>query len=221
MEIIVVGSGRVGAELAFRLFKKGHKVAVIDRVATAFTSISPDFRGRIIEGDVLSEDVLRRAGVESADGLAAVSNSDSLNAAVAHIAQTHYNVPNVVARNYDYRWRPLYDVFNIQVVSSASWGAQRIEELLYHREMRTVFSAGNGEVELYEFTVPPAWDGRTLEDLLPGQNCALAALTRAGRAALPHRETVLQHGDIVLVSATIEGIQSLRNRLQLDQQEGV
>ncbi len=215
MEIVVVGCGRVGAELAFRLFQRGHQVTVIDGVVAAFQNLHPDFRGRTVEGEALNEDVLRRAGLESADGLAAVTSSDTLNVAVAHIARTVYNIPNVVARNYDARCRRLHESFELQVVSSTSWGAQRIEELLYNQEMRTVFSAGNGEVEIYEFTVPKGWDGHVLEELLPREDCVISALTRAGSAILPDKGTRLQFGDVVLVSATFDGIEALRHTLHL------
>ena len=215
MEIIVVGSGRVGAELAYRLYQRGHKVAVVDNVPASFQNLNPEFRGRTIEGEALNQDVLRRAGIETADGLAAVTNSDAINAAVGHVAQAIYKNPNVIVRNYDARWRPVYEAFNLQIISSTSWGAQRIEELLYHQEMRTVFSAGNGEVEIYEFSVPEAWDGRRIEELVPNQECSIAALTRAGRAILPSCDMIMQQGDIVLVSATFEAIEALRKQLQL------
>ena len=118
MFVIVVGCGRVGSELAFRLFQAGHQVAVIDEVGKSFEALHPDYRGRTIEGEVLSEEVLKRSGIESADGLAAVTNSDSVNAVVGHVARTVYNVPNVVVRNYNPRWLPMHDAFGLQVVSS-------------------------------------------------------------------------------------------------------
>ena len=51
MFVIVVGCGRVGSELAGRLFQAGHQVAVIDEVGASFENLSPDYRGRTIEGD--------------------------------------------------------------------------------------------------------------------------------------------------------------------------
>ncbi len=218
MNIIVVGCGRVGAELAYRLYQKGHQVTVIDQLDTAFDNLPPDFRGRMIEEEVLNRDVLRRAGIEQAGGLAAVTNSDSVNAVVAHVARAAYHVPNVVVRNYDPSWRPLHEAFGLQVISSASWGAQRLEELLYHAEIRTVFSAGNGEVEIYEFSVPEAWHGRSLQDLLPEGQCLAVALTRAGRAILPSDQMLLEAGDVVLLSATADGIEVLRQQLSSAQE---
>lgn len=214
MKFIVVGCGRVGSELATRLFERGHKVTVIDSRPSTFLNLHPEFRGRTVEGEALNQDVLRRAGMEEADGVAAVTSSDTLNAVVAQIARSVYNITNVVVRNYDPAWRSLHEAFGMQIVSSTSWGAQRIEELLYHREMRTVFSAGNGEVEVYEFTVPESWDSRQLGDLLPESDCAPVGLTRAGQAVLPDCDTILQHGDVVLVSATLSGSTNLRKLLK-------
>lgn len=213
MDLIVVGCGRVGSELAYRLYRRGHKVTVIDPVDASFKNLPPDFQGHLVEGEALSQDVLRRAGITRAAGLAAVTNSDSINAVVAYVAHTVYHVPNVVVRNYDPHWRSVHEAFGLQVVSSASWGAQRIEEMLYQTEIHTVFSAGNGEVEIYEVAVPPAWDGRHLQDLLPGDQCLAVSITRAGKAMLPSAETVLEDDDVIHVSATLEGSEALRARL--------
>jgi trk system potassium uptake protein TrkA len=213
MNVIVIGCGRLGAQLAYRLFKSGHQVTVIDPEVTAFDNLPPDFRGRTVEGEVLAQGVLQRAGIEQADGLAAVTNSDSLNAVVAHLARTGYRISNVVVRNYDPRWQSLQEAFGLQVISSAIWGAQRLEQLLYGSEQHAVFSAGNGEVEIYELTLPAAWQGHTLEDLLAGVECLPAALTRAGRSLLPSSDTRLEECDVIHVSATMKGIETLRRRL--------
>ena len=219
MNMMVVGCGRVGAELAYKLFQKGHDVTVIDELAIAFDSLPADFLGRTVEGEVLSRDTLRRAGVESANGLAAVTNSDATNAVVAHLAHVVYNVPNIIVRNYDPHWRPLHEAFGYQVVSSTSWGAQRIEELLSDTSMRSVFSAGNGEVEIYEYIVPSAWAGRAMQDLFPDGECRAVAFTRAGRAVLPVCDQPLAAGDVVHFSATYDGIEHLRARLATGPQE--
>ena len=213
MFVIVVGCGRVGSELAFRLFQAGHQVAVIDEVGTSFENLHPDYRGRTIEGEVLSEEVLKRSGIETADGLAAVTNSDSVNAVVGHVARTVYEVPNVVVRNYNPRWLPMHHAFGLQVVSSTGWGAERIEGLLANPAGRAVLSTGNGEVEIYEVVAPAGWAARPLSDLLQGGDCVAAAVTRAGRSMLPTPEMLLEAGDAVHVSATPEGMDRLRRRL--------
>jgi trk system potassium uptake protein TrkA len=218
MRIVVVGCGRVGAQLANRLFRAGHQVVVIDITASAFDNLDPDFRGRTLEGDVLSQDMLRRAGIEQAQGLAAVTSSDTLNAVIAHLARTFYHIPNVVVRSYDPRWQCVYESFGVQAVASSTWGAQRMEELLSDASLITVFSAGNGEVEIYELTVPEAWSGCPLQELVGHGGCACVALTRAGKATLPAPDTTVETGDVLHLSATFEGIEVVRRQLALSRQ---
>lgn len=213
MNVIVVGCGRVGAELADRLYSHGHQVAVVDRAADAFHNLPLDFRGRTLEGDVLAEAVLHRAGIEEADGLAAVTANDSLNAVVGHLARKMYRVANVVVRNYDPRWRPLIDAFHLLPVSSSSWGAQQMEALLSPATVDRVLMVGEGEVSVYEIVIPLPWRGRALRDLLPEAGCLVVALTRAGSASLPAPRARLELGDIVHVGATPDGIAALRQRL--------
>jgi len=215
MNFFVVGCGRVGSELAFRLYKNGHTVVVIDRNREALNGLSPEFRGRIIEGDVLAEKMLERAGITEADGIALVTNSDTLNAVVGHMAYTIYKVPIVIARNYDPTMLSVLKAFSLNVVSSTNWGAKRIQEMLLDPAFRTVFSAGNGEVELYEMLIPPAWDGTAVGDLLrDNPDCLPVALTRAGHALLPDAKTILQTRDVLNVSATFAGIKVLRAQLE-------
>ncbi len=218
MNIIVIGCGRVGSELAYHLFKQGHQVCVVDEDEKAFLSLPMDFRGRTMGGDALNQIVLRRAGMETADGVVVVTNSDMTNAVVGHIAQTVYQIPSVVVGNFEPRYRYIYDAFNLQVVSPSHWGAQRIEEMLYGQEARMVFSAGNGEVELYELLIPPQWEDRRVGEVILPESGSPAALTRAGRAVLPQADTQLKQGDLLLVSATLEGIRRIRRRLDHPQE---
>ncbi|HUE99110.1 MAG TPA: TrkA family potassium uptake protein [Anaerolineales bacterium] len=214
MNFIVVGCGRVGAELCYHLFKSGHQVVAVDINKESFNRLHPDFRGRTLEGEGLAEGVLERAGIREADGLAAVTNSDMLNAVVAHTARTIYNVPNVVARNYDPNLRSVIEAFGLQTVGSTSWGAQRVEELMMNPTQRVVYSAGNGEVEVYEVRIPEEWGGRTLGQLLePLEQCYPVALSRAGRSSLPDMGMALQDGDLLNFSSTFEGMRTMMARL--------
>jgi len=216
MNFIVVGCGRVGAQLSFRLFRLGHQVVVVDSNQNSFNRLHPDFRGRTVEGEILSLDTLERAGVDRADGVAVVTNSDTLNAVIGHAIRSHFpQVRQVVVRNYDPVLREMLEAFGLQFVSSTAWGAERLQELLIDPSFRAVFSAGNGEVEMYEMYVPAEWEGSTISDLLNDcKETVCAALTRAGRAELPSPTMELKIGDILTVSATLEGVKSLRARLQ-------
>jgi trk system potassium uptake protein TrkA len=101
MKIIILGCGRLGAHLARRLDHAGQSVTVIDRMSEAFARLGNDFQGKMVLGTGIDEDVLRRAGIETADAFVAVSNGDNTNAMASEIAKLVFKVPHVVARLYD------------------------------------------------------------------------------------------------------------------------
>jgi trk system potassium uptake protein TrkA len=216
MNFIVIGCGRFGAELSYRLFTNGHQVVVVDSDPQSFNRLHPDFRGRTVEGDSLSSDTLSRAAADKADGVAIVTNSDTMNAVVGHTVRIYYpQVKQVIVRNYDPAMRDMLEAFGLQIVSSTAWGAERVQELMIDPSFRAVFSAGNGEVEMYEMYISERWDGMTVSNLLDGcGEIICSALTRAGRAQLPASNIKLQKGDILTVSATLDGVKSLRLKLQ-------
>jgi trk system potassium uptake protein len=213
MKVIVIGCGRFGVELAYRLFQRGDQVSVLDALPEAFNYLPVDFRGRQIEGDALNQDVLQRAGIREADAVAVVTNSDVVNLVVGRIAQEVYRVPIVIARNYEMFTRTLYELFNLQVISAASWGTQRVVEMMNHSHAHMVYSAGNGEVGFYEFVIPLEWVGKPLNGLMDKWGCKPVALTRGGRAMIPDMNTSLECGDMLNVSASIESAEIMRQKL--------
>ncbi len=212
MNVIIVGCGRVGVELALSLCQQ-HLVTMIDPKPLAFDRLGTDFLGRTVQGDGLDREVLKRAGIESAEALAAVTNSDNVNVVVARIARDLYHIPRVVARIYNPRRLSIYEKFGLQTVASSSWGAKRIEQIILNPGLKSLLSAGNGEVQIYEIIVPQAWSGHPLGDHLPEQGVAAMALVRSGKASLPDCATLLQTQDILQVSATTESVAVLHQHL--------
>jgi len=98
---VIVGCGRVGAELAGRLFAAGQEVTIIDLSAEAFLRLPEDFGGAAVRGDGTDEDVLRRAGAEDADYLFALTEGDNRNVLISQLAAESLQVRNVVAKVND------------------------------------------------------------------------------------------------------------------------
>ena len=101
MYIIIAGCGKVGANLAKKLSDFGHDVAVIDRDEKSFEQLGTGYNFLTITGIPIDEDVLKDAGIESADALAAVTNDDNTNIMISQIARQLYRVPKVITRSYD------------------------------------------------------------------------------------------------------------------------
>ncbi len=88
-----------------------------------------------------------------------------------------------------------------------------MEEILESPTLRSVFSAGHGEVELFELMVAPRWAGQSLAALVDALDCTIVALSRAGRAARPDAGMLLQSGDVLYVGATAGIANALRDRM--------
>jgi trk system potassium uptake protein TrkA len=101
VNIVILGCGRVGATLALQLEEAGNNVTIIDSRSDAFQRLGNKFRGEKVLGNGVDLDVLKRAGIESADAFAAVTNGDNRNIMASQIAKEIFNVKKVVCRIYD------------------------------------------------------------------------------------------------------------------------
>jgi trk system potassium uptake protein TrkA len=203
MNIVVVGCGRVGSRLAIALALRGDGVTVVDRDAAALDRLGANFRGQRVTGDGCDRTVLERAGIDRADGLAVVTGSDEVNAALARLATTHLKVPRVVARIYAPAKAEIYRRLGVQTISPVTWGVERLTELLTFSQLTPVASLGTGQVEIIDVRVPALLDGRPAAELtLPGET-RVVAITRHGATALAAGpSTPLEAGDIAHIAVT-------------------
>jgi trk system potassium uptake protein TrkA len=202
MDLIVVGCGRAGALLASKMARAQHTVTVIDMEPESFLDLDNDFRGHLVQADALNRDVLVDAGVETADALASLTNSDAVNAVVGHVAKTVFHVPRVVVRSYDPVWIPVHAAFGHPTVSSIGWGTDRFAELLLEGSEPAVTALGDSGLVLAHVTVAAKCHGVALRDALGSFAGVVAAVVRDGQSTLPAATSVLATGDVLVVSAT-------------------
>ena len=102
MKIIIMGCGRVGAQLANSLDAEGHDVTILDIDAYSFDRfLSTEFRGTALLGSGIDEEVLRKAEIEKADAFIAVAHGDNRNVMACQMAKHIFHVPKVISRIYD------------------------------------------------------------------------------------------------------------------------
>ncbi len=138
MRIVIVGCGRVGATLARIMAVEGHHVAVIDERKEAFRRLGTSFPGETVLGNGIDIDVLRRAGVERADGFVATTNGDNRNIMSAQIAKVKFKIPRVVARIYDPLRATLYHDLGIETVNPTTVGSGMIRDFLLNEPWKPV-----------------------------------------------------------------------------------
>lgn len=213
MSILVLGCGRVGSGLARELSSRGRGVTVVDSDPDALARLGPSFVGDRVAGSALDRQVVLRAGIRAADGVAGVTGSDAVNATVARAARLQDNVPVVVARLYDPRKAEIYDRLGVRTVAPVTWGIRRIADLLTASEVQPIVCLGTGGVELVDVAVPPLLAGRSGAELeVPGE-VQVVAVTRHGRTFLASTAVALEAGDLVHLAVAEHAVSRLPSLL--------
>jgi len=130
VKIIIMGCGRVGAQLASLLDADGHQVTVLDIDAHSFRRLPPSFGGTALVGDGTDEEMLRKAGITEADAFVAVTQGDNRNVMGAQIAKNIFNVPRVICRIYDPLRKDVYEALGLEAVSPTTVFAQLLRDKL-------------------------------------------------------------------------------------------
>ena len=218
MNVIVMGCGRVGEQLSLLLDAEGHRVTVVDYDASALARIGPSFKGRKVKGIGFDRDILVEAGIGQADAFAATSSSDNANIVAARIARNIFQVPRVVARLYDPRRAEIYQRLGLLTISSTTWGAERIRELLTYSDLDPLMTFGHGEVCLLSIETPPNLVGNMVRQLTVPGEIGVIAITRQGQAFITLAGTEFRAGDtlhLAVLASSMDRIKSL-----LDSSEG-
>jgi trk system potassium uptake protein len=213
MQIVIMGCGRVGSQLASLLSMDGHKVSIIDLDPKSFDKLGKSFKGEKITGFGYDKEVLINAGIENADAFASVSPGDNRNIIGALIAKREFKVPIVIARIYDPVRANVYNKLGITTISPTRWGANKIKELICHSDINTQLSLGNGEVEIIEVEVTPQIAGFRSDKInVPGEIMVMS-VTRLGRAFVPVVGTIINEGDLLYIAAAATAIPQLKRIL--------
>lgn len=130
MYTIIMGCGRLGAELAIMLERDGHEVAILDIDKFAFDHLDPSFHGRKILGDGTDQDTLRRAGAERADAFVAATRGDNRNALAAQIAQHVFQIGRVSSVIFDPMREEVYRSLGLRTINPTKLEAELIRELI-------------------------------------------------------------------------------------------
>lgn len=213
MNVMIMGCGRVGEQLSYLLLNEGHLVTVIDMNPLALARLGPDFKGRKVVGIGFDQELLIRAGIERADAFAATSSSDNANIIAARIARNHFRVPRVVARLYDPRRAEIYQRLGLLTISSTTWGAERIRELLTHSDLDPILTFGSGEVCMLTLETPYHLIGKMAKHLAVAGESQVIAITRQGHAFIPVSGSELQQGDMLHLAVLASGMERIKEFL--------
>ena len=120
MKAIVIGSGRVGSNVALQLEGSGWDVTVLDENEDALGRLGDSWAGGFLVGHGMDLQLLREAGIEDADAVVVTTDGDNTNLVIAQAAQKHFEVPTVVARVLDPARAQFYATRGLRIVCPTS-----------------------------------------------------------------------------------------------------
>ena len=214
MYVIIVGCGRVGAELAKLLSGEGHDVVVIDKIPQAFKRLGDTFNGLTMVGNGFDLALLKQVGIEKADAFCAVTDGDNTNLISAQVAKKIFSVPKVFARVYDPQRAHIYTALGLDIIS----GTMLFSAMLRDKIIESRFSSyliESKDLGVIEIEVKNDLVGKTIQDInIPG-DFIVAALRRMQGVVIPEPKTVLKNKDILMGVVKVSSLQAVREKFNL------
>ncbi|MBR5649560.1 Trk system potassium transporter TrkA [Pseudobutyrivibrio sp.] len=205
LKIIIVGCGKVGRTLVDRLSKEGHDIVVIDENQDRIDNLTNLYDIMGIQGNGASYSTQVEAGINDADLIIAVTNSDELNLLCCTIAKQMGDCASIArVRNPDYSKEISYlqeKLGLVMIINPEFEAAREISSILSLPSTLEVSSFAHGQAEMVEFKIAEGnvLDGLAIKDLhrTISSKVLITAVKRGSEVIIPTGDFVLQTNDIV------------------------
>lgn len=205
MKIIIIGCGKVGRTLAQQLSEEQHDIVLVDTNAEKLQEVTEEIDAMTLVGNGASIGVQKEAGVEDADMLIAITNSDELNLLCCLIAKKVSKCETVArVRNPIYSEEINFIKERLGVSMSLNpelATATEMARLLRFPSAIQIDTFAKGRVELLKFKVKPEFDMDGLADKFKC-DILICGVERDGEVTIPGADFILKDNDLVSIVAS-------------------
>jgi len=226
VRILILGAGQVGRTAAFHLSREeANEVTVVDVNEDILRDLQDRLDVRTVAGNAAHPTVLEAAGVQEADIIVALTNSDEVNMMACEVAFTLYRTPTKIARirSAEYTTRPeLFGEGAVSVdvfISPEQLVTDYVERLIRYPGALQVLDFADGKVRLVGVRALQGGllVGQRLRELpqhLPKANARVVAIYRAGKSIAPEGDTVIENDDEVFFLAATSDIKRVMGEMR-------
>ena len=213
MRFVIIGAGRVGLRTARALADSSHEVVLIEGDPDAVERARAE-EFDVIEGDGSLEATLKKADLDTADAVGALTGDLNDNFAACMIAN-EYGCRTVMRIDEDYRediYRKYADEVD-EVIYPERLGAIVAKNAMLGGNIRAIADIAQN-LQLVEFTITPdsPMKGYSLSEMeLPGETRLLAFGKRDGSLRLPTPDDTLDLGDRLVILAAFDKLGDVRS----------
>ncbi|MDD3086964.1 MAG: TrkA family potassium uptake protein [Candidatus Omnitrophica bacterium] len=214
MHVIIVGCGRVGAELAKLLSNEGHNVVVIDKSREAFDRLGNTFNGLTMSGNGFDLELLRQVGIEKADAFCAVTNGDNTNLISAQVAKKIFKVPKVLARVYDPQRAHIYAALGLDIISGTTLFASMLRDKIIESRFSS-YLIETKDLGVFEIEVDEGLAGKTPLDINIPQEFMIVAIRRLSGVIIPGNNTTFKPKDVLMAVVKVASLDKIKEKFRL------
>jgi trk system potassium uptake protein TrkA len=225
VKIVILGAGQVGASVAESLVSEHNDITVVDLEPERLRALQDRLDLRTVLGSGAHPSVLSDAGIEDADLLVAVTQSDETNLVACRLAARMFNVPRRIARiratDYLASDRVLgEDGFEVDLaICPEQVLTDYIVKLVEFPEALQVLDFADGKVSLVAVRAYAGGPlvGQPLRDMrrhIPGIDTRIVAIFRGDRSIVPDGDSVIEPGDEVFCLAASGHIREVMHELR-------
>lgn len=221
LNIIIVGCGKVGTTLIEQLSKEGHDITIIDSDAGKIQKAANLYDVMGLVGNGASYSVQMEAGIDNADLIIAVTDSDELNLLCCTVAKQVGDCAAIArVRTPDYSKEAAYlreKLGLTMIINPELEAARETSRILFLPTALEVNSFAHGQAELIKFKIPDSniLDGMTIAHL--GGNITtdilICAIERNGEVYIPDGDFRMAKGDIISFVAPRKVIRSFLEKI--------
>ncbi|MDF2541960.1 MAG: trkA1 [Herbinix sp.] len=202
MKTIIIGGGKIGYNLFKTLRERDYEVILIERDKDTCLKIAEDFNADIICGDGTNLEVLKDAGIESAEIIAAVTGADEENLVICQIAKLSFNTKKTIARVNNPKNTVMFKNLGIDnTVCSTQVIANLIENSFDKEDYQIINTFERGAMILAELTIKEhnPWSNKPVRDLKLPNECVLVSILRGDNVIYPRGDSIILVGDKVVI----------------------
>lgn len=230
MRILIAGGGQVAALIARRLIREGNEVTLVEQDEQRCAQLEETMDAKVIRGSAVSVRTMRNAGIQDAEMIIAVTNSDESNILSCLVAQVESKVKVKVARVRSHEvdhWRRMTRDAGLHIdliIHPETDIMDRIMRVVHLPGVSDILDFADGEVRLFGMNVEiDSWfAGKTLEELdasNPPENSLIAMIFRGQQVIIPHGAERLRPGDHIYVMATRRNLDEVLEFMGLEKQQ--
>ncbi len=216
MKSVIIGGGKIGYNLLKTLKERGHEVTLVERDKITCLRIAEDINANIIWGDGTDLQVLKDAGIEEAEIIAAVTGTDEENLVICQIAKLSFQHKKTIARINNPKNIRMFKTLGIDnTVCSTEVIANLIDFELEKENYRIVKAFERGAMILAEFIIGRSdfWCGKFIKELQLPEECVFVSVLRGETVIYPRGDTQILDNDKVLMIANKSVLSTLSKKL--------